>query len=180
LSDLLTIDDPYETVPNKLSTIITKHDNPTMSTLKEIEEINLSENRESKYVHIGANLTSEMRFELINFLRSYVDVFAWSYADMSGLNESIVVHKLPLKSGTKLVKQKLQRLRPEWILKIKEEVIKQYNASFLQVSPYPEWLSNIVPVTKKDGKVRMCMDYRNLNKASPKDDFPLPPYRPSC
>ena len=39
---------------------------------------------------------------------------------------------------------------------------------------YPQWLANIVPVPKKDGKVRMCIDYRDLNKASPKDDFPLP------
>ena len=39
---------------------------------------------------------------------------------------------------------------------------------------YPEWLANFVPVTKKDGKVRVCVDFCDLNKASPKDDFPLP------
>ena len=39
---------------------------------------------------------------------------------------------------------------------------------------YPEWLANVVPVLKKDGKVRMCVDFRDLNKASSKDDFPLP------
>ena len=39
---------------------------------------------------------------------------------------------------------------------------------------YPEWLANVVPVPKKDGKVRFCVDFRDLNKASPKDDFPLP------
>ena len=39
---------------------------------------------------------------------------------------------------------------------------------------YPEWLANMVPVPKKDGKVRMCVDFQDLNKASPKDDFPLP------
>ena len=39
---------------------------------------------------------------------------------------------------------------------------------------YLEWLANMVPVPKKDGKVRMCVDFRDLNKASPKDDFPLP------
>ena len=39
---------------------------------------------------------------------------------------------------------------------------------------YPEWLANVVPIPKKDGKVRVCVDFRNLNKASPKDDFPLP------
>jgi len=39
---------------------------------------------------------------------------------------------------------------------------------------YVEWLANVVPVLKKDGKVRMFVDFRDLNKASPKDDFPLP------
>ena len=39
---------------------------------------------------------------------------------------------------------------------------------------YPQWVTNVVVVLKKDGKIRMCVDYRDLNKASPKDDFPLP------
>ena len=60
------------------------------------------------------------------------------------------------------------------LLKIKEEVKKQLDAGFLEVAKYPEWVANIVPVPKKDGKVRMCVDYRDLNRASPKDNFPLP------
>lgn len=59
-------------------------------------------------------------------------------------------------------------------LKIKEEVKKQLDAGFLAISKYLQWVANIVPVPKKDGKVRMCVDYRDLNRASPKDDFPLP------
>ena len=51
--------------------------------------------------------------------------------------------------------------------------MKQFNADFLTVTSYPQWVSNIVPVPKKDGKVRMCMDYRDLNRAIPKDDFLL-------
>ena len=39
---------------------------------------------------------------------------------------------------------------------------------------YPKWLANVVPLPKKDGKVRICVDFRDLNKASLKDDFPLP------
>ena len=86
----------------------------------------------------------------------------------------MVVHKLPIKPEFKPVQQKLRRMRPEMLLKIKEEVKKQFDAGFLQVAKYPEWVANIVPVPKKDGKVRMCVDYRDLNKASPKDNFPLP------
>ncbi|KAG8500352.1 hypothetical protein CXB51_004142 [Gossypium anomalum] len=59
-------------------------------------------------------------------------------------------------------------------MKIKEEIKKQFNAGFLHGVNYLEWVANVVPVPKKDGKVRMCMDYRDLNKASPKDNFPLP------
>ena len=59
-------------------------------------------------------------------------------------------------------------------VKIKEEVLKQINASFLVTSLYPQWIANIVPVLKKDRKFRMCVDYRYLNKFSPKDDFLLP------
>jgi len=58
-------------------------------------------------------------------------------------------------------------MKPEMSLKIKEEVKKQFDTSFLEVA-------NIVSVPKKDGKVRMCMDYRDLNRASLKDNFPLP------
>jgi len=42
------------------------------------------------------------------------------------------------------------------------------------VVQYPQWVANVVVVPKKDGKIWVCVDYRDLNKASPKDDFPLP------
>ena len=87
---------------------------------------------------------------------------------MPGLDTYIVVHRLPLREEYTPVKQKLRRVKPEMLLKIKKEVKKQLDAGFLEVSKYPQWVANIVPVPKKDGIVRMCVDYRNLNKASPK------------
>ena len=107
-------------------------------------------------------------------LKEFKDVFAWSYQDMPGLDTDIVQHKLPFKEECPPVKQKLRRMKPKMSLKIKEEVKKQFDAGFLAVAKYPQWVANIVPVPKKDGKVRMCVDYRDLNRASPKDNFPLP------
>ena len=93
---------------------------------------------------------------------------------MPWIDIDIVQHYIPIDPTMKSVEQKLRRIKPEWTLKIKEEVDKQYNAGFLRVVNYPKWLVNVVSVPKKDGKVRMCVDFQDLNKASPKDDFPLP------
>src|ERR1044072_1182897 len=93
---------------------------------------------------------------------------------MPGLDIDIVVHRLPTKEGFLPVKQKVCRMRPEMLEKIKAEVMKQFNAGFLAVTSYPQWVANVVPVPKKDGEVRMCVDYRDLNRASPKYDFQRP------
>ena len=57
---------------------------------------------------------------------------------------------------------------------MKEEIQKQPSVGFISVVEYPNWLANVVPVPKKDGKGRVCVDFRDFNKSSPKDDFPLP------
>ncbi|KAA3452473.1 RNA-directed DNA polymerase (Reverse transcriptase), Ribonuclease H-like protein [Gossypium australe] len=139
-----------------------------------VEIMNLGDRQEKKEVKIGACITVETKRDLIKLLQEFKDVFTWSYQHMPGLSTDIVVHRLPIKEEYKPVQRKLRRMRPDVLLKIKEEVKKQFNAGFLQVVKYSEWVANIVPVPKKDGKVRMCVDYRDLNKASPKVNFPLP------
>ncbi|KAA3462294.1 RNA-directed DNA polymerase (Reverse transcriptase), Ribonuclease H-like protein [Gossypium australe] len=118
--------------------------------------------REKKKVKIGVCIAAETKRDLIELLQEFNDVFTWSYQDLPELSTDIV-------EECKSVQQKLRRMRPEVLLKIKEEVKKQFDANFLQVVKYSEWVANIVPVPKKYGKVRM-----DLNKASPKDNFPLP------
>ena len=65
-------------------------------------------------------------------------------------------------------------MRSDMSEKIKAEVMKQFNTGFLAVTSYPQWVANVVLVPKKDDKVRMRVDYRDLNRESPKDDFLLP------
>ncbi|XP_070032608.1 uncharacterized protein [Nicotiana tomentosiformis] len=102
------------------------------------------------------------------------DVFAWSYDDMSGLSAVLVVHKLPMYSDFPPVQQKQQKFKTNMSDKIKEEIIKQSSANVVRAARYTTWVENLVHVPKKDGKTRVCVDYRDLNKASPKDSFPLP------
>ena len=59
--------------------------------------------------------------------------------------------------------------------RIKEEINRLLEAEFIRSCRYAEWISNIVPVEKKDlGKIRACIDFKNLNKATPKDEYPMP------
>ncbi|WJZ91334.1 hypothetical protein VitviT2T_010415 [Vitis vinifera] len=78
---------------------------------------------------------------------------------MSGLDPSIVQHRLPLLPHARLVKQKLRQLHPRWSLQVKEEIQKQLSVGFLSVVEYPEWLANVILVPKKDGKVRVYVDF---------------------
>ena len=93
---------------------------------------------------------------------------------MPGLNPSISLHHLAVKKGVRLVKQAQRRFWPELIPQIETEVNKLIEAGFIHEVQYPEWIANIVPVKKKDGQIRVCVDFRDLNSACPKDDFSLP------
>jgi ribonuclease HI len=162
-------------LPSDILEALERQDEGSKPNIEELEIINLAnEGEEPREVKIGTRCAAEQKEALIALLREFHEIFAWSYQDMPGLDTDIVVHKIPLKPECKPVKQALRRMKPEVILKIKEEVEKRLKAGFLSTVTYSDWVANIVPVPKKDGKVRMCVDYRDLNRASPKDNFPLP------
>ncbi|XP_074277586.1 uncharacterized protein LOC141601220 [Silene latifolia] len=85
-----------------------------------------------------------------------------------------VVHRLAIKKGISPKKQPQRRFRPELVPEIEKEVNKLIEADFIREVKYSTWIANIVPVTKKNGQLRICVDFRDLNDACPKDDFPLP------
>ncbi|KAI5311981.1 hypothetical protein L3X38_041154 [Prunus dulcis] len=94
---------------------------------------------------------------------------------MPGLDRQLVEHKLPIKDGYLPVKQARRRMCMDTELKVKEEIERLLKAGFIRPAIYADWLANIVPVLKrKTGAVRICVDYRNLNEASPKDEYPMP------
>ena len=93
---------------------------------------------------------------------------------MLGIDPELAQCHIDTYSHMVLVKQKLRRMRTEWLLKIKEEVTKQLKVGFIKPLHQVDWIANVIPVPKKDEKVRMCVDFRDLNKACPKDDFPFP------
>ena len=74
----------------------------------------------------------------------------------------------------KPVQQRRRAFASERDQVVKEEVARLLTTGFIREVYYPDWLANIVLVKKANGKWRMCVDFTNLNKACPKDSFPLP------
>ena len=93
---------------------------------------------------------------------------------MPGSDQGLVVHSLNVDPGMRPVVQPARVFHTEVEAQIVQEVKKLLTAGFIKPIQHPKWLSNIVPVKKKNGQIRCCVDFRNLNKAYPKDEFPLP------
>ena len=99
--------------------------------------VNLGTDENRKEIKIVAGLENSDKERFIQMLRDYIEIFAWSYEDMSGLDINIVVHRLTTKECFLPVKQKVHRMRPEMSEKIKAKVMKQFNAGFLAATSYP-------------------------------------------
>ncbi|KAI5410040.1 hypothetical protein KIW84_055497 [Lathyrus oleraceus] len=111
-----------EEVSDELSRLL-EHEGKAIQPFEEqIELVNLGSKDDVKEVKIGYRLCPDVKKGLTDLLREYLDVFAWSYQDMSGLGSEIVEHRLPLKPERPPVKQKLRRTHPDMVVKIKEEV----------------------------------------------------------
>jgi hypothetical protein len=65
-------------------------------------------------------------------------------------------------------------MKAEVLVEVKKEVEKMLEAGFIRPCRYAEWISSIIPMQKKDGRWRVCVDFKDLNRATPKDEYPMP------
>jgi hypothetical protein len=111
---------------------------------------------------------------LIRFLFNNKDDFAWSANDLCGVNRDIIEHSLNVDPSFRPRKQKLRKMSDDKAEGARNKVKRLLSAGVIREVKYPEWLANKVMVKKANGRWRMCIDFTNLNKACPKDEFPLP------
>ncbi|KAH9313496.1 hypothetical protein KI387_022123, partial [Taxus chinensis] len=137
-------------------------------------EINIHTEEDPHIVKIRQSLNTSEQAAFTTFLRARNQPFAWSYADMPGIDPTIAVHNITLNPDSKPVKQKLRKMHPRIALLVKEELQRLLSVSFILPIDYPQWISNIVPVMKATGGLQICTDFWDLNLTCPKDDFPLP------
>ena len=129
---------------------------------------------EGKYFQIGARLPPMEKMELVDFLKSNVDVFALSVYDASGINPEFICHQLNVNPGAISRRQPPRHFSKEHAKAIREEVNKLKQARAIKEAFYRKWLANAVVIRKKNGKWRTCVDFKDLNKVCPKDSFHVP------
>ncbi|XP_024012926.1 uncharacterized protein LOC112087144 [Eutrema salsugineum] len=139
-----------------------------------IVQVCIDELRPERQVGIGAELDSVIRKPLIHFLKQHSSTFAWSAEDMPGIDPQIACHELNIDPTYKPIKQKHRKLGPEKAQAVNDEVERLLKAGSITEVKYLDWLANPVVVKKKNGKWRIGVDFTDLNKACPKDSFPLP------
>ncbi|GJS35608.1 reverse transcriptase domain-containing protein [Tanacetum coccineum] len=125
-------------------------------------------------IAIGSTLTEKGCAKLCALLRQSLDVFAWRPADITGVPWHIAEHRLNIREGCLPIKQKKRGQAPKRNKAIQEEVEKLVDVGIMKEVHYHSWLSNPAMVKKHDGSWRMCVDFKNLNQACPKDGYPLP------
>jgi ribonuclease HI len=137
-------------------------------------ECNIGTPEEPKFVKLSSSLTTEQRAEYTELLKEFADVFAWTYEDLKTYDTSVIEHKIPLKEGAKSFRQKLRQINPMLLPVMEKEVKKLLEAQIIVPLRFSDWVANLVPIRKKSGEIRLCVDFRNLNKSSKKDNYPLP------
>ena len=127
-----------------------------------------------KFFQIGSQLPHQEKEELIEFLRRNIDVFAWNAYEALGVDPEFICHHLKVNPLITPRKQPPRHPSKEHAEAVLEEVTKLKQAEAIKEVFYPEWLVNTVVVKKKSGKWRVCVNFTDLNKACPKDPFPIP------
>lgn len=139
-----------------------------------LEEINPRTEGSPKKVYIGKKMSQKVRKMLIDLLRKYRHIFAWSYDDLKAFREDLFQHEIPLKEGAKPFRQKQMPINPTLAPKMQEELVKLRDARIIKSIRHSSWVSNLVPMRKKNGDIRLCVNFRNLNIYSLKDNYMLP------
>ena len=140
---------------------------------EDLEKIVVDDDPE-KFFQVGAQLPPQENEELIEFLKRNIDMFAWNAYEALGVDPSFICYHLNVNPSITPKKQPSRRSSKDHFEAVKDEGMQLKQAGAIKEVFYPEWLANTVVVKKKNGKLWVCVDFKDLNKAYPKDLFPMP------
>ena len=147
---------------------------PWLEVADAVEHLPLEEERPDRTVQLGRDIAVDGGQSLASVLRAYKDVFTFGPEEIPGIAPIVMEHRFMADPQHKPVVQKKHHMGPERAAAANAEVQKLLEVGFVQECHYPKWISNVVLVKKPNGTWRMCVDLTDLNKACPKDSYPLP------
>ncbi|KAL0312771.1 UNVERIFIED_CONTAM: hypothetical protein Sradi_5676400 [Sesamum radiatum] len=140
----------------------------TVQSVEELFTLELIPGDPDKITKIESKMKEDVREQVISYLRKNKDIFAGTTHDLEGIDPGVITHHLNLDPTIRPIKQKKQHFGPEKDKIIQGKVNKLLNAEHKREIQFLEWLSNVVLVSKPGGKWRICIDFRDLNKACPR------------
>ena len=136
-------------------------------------EINIGTDKDPKLIKIGKGTSKKERNNLINLIKEYRDVLAFSYDELKSYREDVFQHTIPLTEEAKEVKPfrlKLRRINPKLAPIVQKELQKMLAVGIIAPTRHSSWCSNLFVFIKKNGSIRICMDLTNLNTSCLKDN----------
>ncbi len=107
-------------------------------------------------------------------LKEFKDVFAWTYKDVKEIPLELAQHRIELDSTMQPTHEVRYRLNPNYATIVKQDMDKLLTTGFIKCVEIATWLSPIVILPKKNGKLRIYIDFRKSNATIKKDPNPLP------
>ncbi|XP_016185043.1 uncharacterized protein LOC107626660 [Arachis ipaensis] len=132
--------------------------------IDELQKILLTTKAE-QFTYIGRALEGEKRTKLIRVLQDNADLFAWTPADMLGIDPNIICHKLSINKTSKPIAQKKRNLGAEKMKAALEETKKLLNTGFIKELRFTTWLSNVVMILmhqEDQSKTAFITEHGNL------------------
>ena len=106
----------------------------------------------------GQYVYSPRKNSLHTTLNEFKDIFAWKYDDLKTFDPDIMQHVIPMKQQAKPFQQKLRKMHPS-LEPAKKELNKLLAARIIFPVRHTQWVENIILVRKKNGEIRLCVDF---------------------
>ncbi|XP_072090626.1 uncharacterized protein [Arachis hypogaea] len=126
-------------------------DKPRPEPEGDLEKFSIGDEGE-KFTFVNKNLPHELKEPLIEMIRANRDLFAWTPADMPGIDPQIISHHLAVKPEARPVAQRRRKMSAERAEEVAKQTAGLLEAGFIREVDYSTWLSNVVLVKKHNGK----------------------------
>ncbi len=131
----------------------------TITEKEQLTKINLGFEENPQQVKINVNLEPIISYQLIDLLKEFKDIFAWTYKNLKGIRPDIAQHWIELDTLIPHVHQTRYQLNPNYVAIVKQDIDKFFATSFIKHVEEVTWLSPIIVMLEKNGKLKTRVDF---------------------